>query len=401
MIRTLVLFAVVALASARVSYEGFQVWRLEVNQEQKPFFNHILQKHNLDVWAESRDWIDVMVDPKLRHGVMSSLAAKAIHSTVMIDNVQTLIDRDYKLIDREPRDVVFDDYNSFEEIEAYLAGLAETDDRTSLRSLGKSVEGRDLWQLTISVGAGKEGIWLDCGIHAREWIGQATCLWGINYLLTGYGTDPDATAFLDAYDIYIMPVTNPDGYVYTWSDDRLWRKNRNKYDEDLCYGIDLNRNFDDHFGGEGTSDNSCSQTYRGPSAASEPETQVVQAAINELAPSTKALFSIHSYSQLWMYPFGYTSDVPPEADELDRVTAIGVEALTAVYGTRYDYGPVATTIYPAASNTIDYSYAAGISYSFTLELRDTGLFGFQLPAFEIEPTAEETWAGLIAAILAI
>ena len=48
-----------------------------------------------------------------------------------------------------------------------------------------------------------------------RWIGPATCLWGINYLLTGYGTDPDATALLDAYDVLIMPVNNPDGYVYT------------------------------------------------------------------------------------------------------------------------------------------------------------------------------------------
>jgi hypothetical protein len=56
---------------------------------------------------------------------------------------------------------------------------------------------------------------------------------------------------------------------------------------------------------------------------------------------------------------------------------------------------------PAASTTIDYSYALGITYSFTLELRDTGTYGFLLPAVEIVPTAEETWAGLIAAILAI
>ncbi|XP_047736396.1 inactive metallocarboxypeptidase ECM14 [Hyalella azteca] len=403
MIRFLALFTVVALASAKVSYEGFQVWRLEVSEEQKPAVNSILEEHNMDEWGEGKDWIDVLVDPKLRHGVMTSLAAKAIHSSILIQDVQRLIEQDFARVAKKNKalKIVFDDYNTWEEIEAYLAGLPASDDRTSLVSLGKTVEGRDLWQLKISVGAGKKAVWIDCGIHAREWIGQATCLWGIDFLLNNYGSDAGATALLDAYDLYFLPVNNPDGYAYTWSDDRLWRKNRASYPDNVCAGVDLNRNFDDHFGGAGTSGNSCSETYRGPSAASEPETQHVQAAITALAPEAAALFSIHSYSQLWMYPYGYTSDLPPDAAELDRVSAIGVEALTAVHGTPYQYGPVSTTIYPAASTTIDYSYAAGINYSFTLELRDTGTFGFLLPAIEIVPTAEETWAGLIAGILAI
>ncbi|KAA0201538.1 hypothetical protein HAZT_HAZT005431 [Hyalella azteca] len=226
-------------------------------------------------------------------------------------------------------------------------------------------------------------------------------MWGIDFLLNNYGSDAGATALLDAYDLYVLPVNNPDGYAYTWSDDRLWRKNRQNYPDNICVGVDLNRNFDVDFGGLGTSGNSCAETYRGPSAVSEPETQAVQAAIDALAPQAQALISIHSYSQLWMYPYSYTFDLPAEADELDRVAAIGVSALTAVHGTEYVYGPVADTIYPAAGTTVDYGYLAGITYSYTIELRDTGTFGFLLPAIEIVPTAQETWAGIIAAILAI
>ncbi|KAB7497328.1 Carboxypeptidase A1 [Armadillidium nasatum] len=190
---------------------------------------------------------------------------------------------------------------------------------------------------------------------------------------------------------------------YTWSDDRMWRKNRNKYDGDLCHGIDLNRNFDDHFGGAGTSGDSCTQTYRGPSAASEPETQATQKAILDLAANSglNVIYSIHSYSQLWMYAYGWTDELPPDADELNRVATIGVDALTAVYGTQYEYGPVSTTIYPAASTTVDFGYDNGVTYSYTLELRDTGVHGFLLPEDQIIPTAEETWAGLFAATLAI
>jgi hypothetical protein len=70
---------------------SFQVWRLEVSEEQKPAFNAILEKHNMDVWGRGKDWIDVLVDPKLRHGVMTSLAAKAIHSSIMIQDVQPYV----------------------------------------------------------------------------------------------------------------------------------------------------------------------------------------------------------------------------------------------------------------------------------------------------------------------
>ncbi|MCL4139048.1 UNVERIFIED_CONTAM: hypothetical protein GTU68_044457, partial [Idotea baltica] len=141
----------------------------------------------------------------------------------------------------------------------------------------------------------------------------------------------------------------------------------------------------------------------GPSAASEPEIVATQDGIKDLIANAdlQILFSIHSYSELWMYAFGYTYDLPPEAPELDAVAKIGVDALYAVNGVLYEYGPVAETIYPSAGTTIDYAYAQGIVNSFTLELRDTGEYGFILPADQITPVGEETWAGLIASIMAI
>jgi len=304
---------------------------------------------------------------------------------------------------RNPLEFSLVHYNTFEDVEAYLKQVNETNPYATLASLGKSVEGRDLWQLKISVGPGKPAVWLDFNIHAREWITCATGLYGVDLFSNNYGTNADVTSLLDKYDLYIMVINNPDGYVFTFSTDRMWRKNRNKYDGDACYGIDINRNFDDHFGGEGTSNIACSETYHGPSPASEPETQATQNGILSLIDSVKLniLFSIHSYSQLWMYPYGWTSAPSPDADELDRVAKVGVDALTAVHGTKYTYGPVSTTIYPAASTTIDYSYAQGVVYSYTIELRDTGEYGFLLPEDQITPTAEETWAGIIASVLAI
>ncbi|TOF75441.1 carboxypeptidase, partial [Vibrio parahaemolyticus] len=78
----------------------------------------------------------------------------------------------------------------------------------------------------VSTGGSKPVIWIDCGIHAREWISTATCQYFLDQLTAGYGNDSQVTTLLDSYDFHIMPCTNPDGYVYTWTVDRLWRKNR-------------------------------------------------------------------------------------------------------------------------------------------------------------------------------
>jgi len=283
--------------------------------------------------------------------------------------------------------------------------LAATNQYATLESAGTSFEGRDLPMLKVSTGTAKPSVWIECNIHAREWISGATCLYGINLLTGSYGTLPDVTSVLDKYDFYIIPIANPDGYEWTWNadGDRAWRKNRGIHPENLCIGTDLNRNFDDHFGGEGTSNNSCASTYHGPSPASEPETQGLQNTLLRLVQDSnlQVMFSIHSYAQLWMYPFGWTTNLPDNVDQLDSLAATGVSALTAVHGTKYDYGPIAVTIYPASGSTVDYGYDNGVLLGFALELRDTGRYGFNLPADQITPTGEETWAGIIASLLAV
>lgn len=104
----------------------------------------------------------------------------------------------------------------------------------------------------------------------------------------------------------------------------------------------------------------------------------------------------HSYSQLWMTPYGYTCDSLPSANsELQRVNAGAVAAIEAVHGTQFEYGPVCQTIYQASGSSVDYANDVVRSqYTFTAELRDTGRYGFVLPANQIRPTSEEMWAGI-------
>ncbi|NXR96178.1 CBPA1 Carboxypeptidase, partial [Hypocryptadius cinnamomeus] len=260
--------------------------------------------------------------------------------------------------------------------------------------IGQSYEQRPLYVLKFSTGgSNRPAIWLDTGIHAREWITQATGVWTANKIAEEYGQDPSVTAILDDMDIFLEIVTNPDGFAFTHSSNRLWRKTRSINAGSRCVGVDPNRNWDAGFGDAGASGNSCTETYHGPYPNSEPEVKSIVDFVKSHG-NIKAFVSIHSYSQLLLYPYGYTETPAPDEQELHELSAKAVAALSSLYGTKYKYGSIITTIYRASGSTIDWTYNQGIKYSFTFELRDTGRYGFLLPAKQIVPTAQETWLAL-------
>jgi len=132
-----------------------------------------------------------------------------------------------------------------------------------------------------SDGSRKPALFVDAGIHAREWIAPATALHFINRL-TG---DPALRPLLRAIDVYVLPSVNPDGYEYTRQVDRFWRKTRSPAAPrkgrktgrfvSECFGVDPNRNFPEHWDVSGTSSATCSEIYSGPEPLSEKETQAL------------------------------------------------------------------------------------------------------------------------------
>lgn len=251
-----------------------------------------------------------------------------------------------------------------------------------------------MFVLKFSTGGNKRpAIWIDCGIHSREWVSQATGVWTANKIATDYGSDASVTSLLNTMDIYLMIVTNPDGYVYSHTRDRMWRKTRSRNPGSKCLGVDPNRNWDAGFGGPGASTNPCSDSYRGSSAHSEVEVKNVVNLVKTHG-NFKSFISVHAYSQLLMYPYGYTCNDALHKTELDSVGRAAVKKLTSLYGTRYKVGSICKIIYQASGGSIDWSYNQGIKYSFAFELRDTGRYGFILPANQIIPTASETWLAL-------
>ncbi|MGH0187712.1 UNVERIFIED_CONTAM: hypothetical protein FKN15_026212 [Acipenser sinensis] len=243
-------------------------------------------------------------------------------------------------------------------------------------------------------GSNRPAIWLDSGIHAREWITPATGIWSAKKIASDYGQDPSLTAILNTMDIFFEIVTNPDGYYFTHTSNRMWRKTRSINPGSSCVGVDPNRNWGAGFGGPGTSTNPCSETYLGSFEHSESEVKSIVDFILGHG-NFKAMITIHSYSQMLMYPYGYTSTETPNQQELHTLAKSAVDALATLHGTKYTYGSMITTIYPASGTTADWGYLNGIKYSFTFELRDTGRYGFLLPAEQIIPTAQETWLALM------
>uniref|UniRef100_A0A672HYM6 Carboxypeptidase A1-like n=1 Tax=Salarias fasciatus TaxID=181472 RepID=A0A672HYM6_SALFA len=290
----------------------------------------------------------------------------------------------------------FSNYHTLNEIYSFQDQLvAENPNLVSKIVIGQSYQGRDLNVLKFSTGgSNRPAIWIDTGIHSREWITQASSTWFAKKIVTDYGRDPALTAVLNQMDIFLEIVANPDGFVYTHTNNRMWRKTRKPNTGSSCVGVDPNRNWDAGFGGAGASSSPCNESYRGPSVHSEPEVKAIVDFVKSHG-NLKAFISIHSYSQMLLYPYGYTYTPAKDKAALDSLAKTAVADLRSLYGTSYRYGSIIDTIYQASGGSIDWTYNQGIKYSFAFELRDTGRYGFNLPANQILPTAQETWLALL------
>ncbi|NXG64380.1 CBPA1 Carboxypeptidase, partial [Hemiprocne comata] len=384
-----------------------QVLRIMASNEEQLTLLRVLgeqEELQVDFWRHPTSPghpTDLQVPFSSLQAVKIFLESNGISYRIMIKDVQELLDEEKKNMTkprRTERSTIFDfaSYHTMEEIYDWMDRLVE--DHPNLVSklqIGQSYENRPLYVLKFSTGgSNRPAIWLDTGIHSREWITQATGIWTANKIAEEYGQDPSVTAILDNMDIFFEIITNPDGFAFTHSSNRLWRKTRSINAGSHCVGVDPNRNWDAGFGGSGSSSNPCSEIYRGPYAHSERE---VKAIVDFILchGNVKSVISIHSYSQMLLFPYGYKTAPAPHHQELNELAKKAVSDLAAVYGTKYTYGSVVDTIYMADGTTIDWAYDNGVKYSFTFELRDTGCYGFLLPSTQIIPTATETWPALL------
>lgn len=292
-----------------------------------------------------------------------------------------------------PDPAFFDAWQPLDAFEAELAALDAAHDDVALVTLGESVEGRPLYALRIGSPAAQEGpgVLVTAVQHAREWVAGSSALWIARHLAED-SDDPEVAALRDRYWFLVVPIANPDGYRYTWTTDRVWRKNR-RDNGDGTFGVDLNRNWNVHFGEPGASDDPAASDYHGPSPFSEPEARALRAAV--LANPGLALhLDLHSTSQAAMSPWGWTGDPAPDADVMLPLVADAAAAMSAVDGRTFRSGSMYDALYVASGVGVDWTYGNRGLWSFLFELRDRGEFGFLLPEEQILPAAAEAWAGL-------
>jgi murein tripeptide amidase MpaA len=155
----------------------------------------------------------------------------------------------------------YSDFRDLSALDGRIAMLAkEHPDVAHARTLGTSGEGRPIEAVEVSRGGNTE-IVIAGGQHAREWIAAMAPMCVAERL----ATEPRYRSLLERFSFVIVPVVNPDGYAYTWTTDRNWRKSRRD-----GHGVDLNRNYSLAWGGADSSDDKSASTYRGSAPFSEP-----------------------------------------------------------------------------------------------------------------------------------
>ncbi len=339
----------------------------------------------LDIWEVNADHVIAAADAELLARIQQQGFSVEVISDDALNYLKTQSARAART-----KAATTATYHSHAEVITMLSDM-EASGVAQTYNIGASVEGRDIWAVRISDNPDVDEdepsvLFVGCH-HAREWISVEVPLYLGKYLTDNYATDPEIASMVDNQQIWIVPVLNPDGYEYSRSTNRLWRKNR-RNNGGGKYGVDLNRNYGYEWGhNSGSSGDPGSNTYRGPEAFSEPETRALRDLC--LAHDFRSMITYHSYGSEVACTWGYTTDPSPDFCR-DRHMADVMETLinnihNAGYTSPEIYG------YLTSGDTTDWTYGIFRIPSYTIELRpkSSSEGGFVLPEDQIIPTCEE------------
>jgi carboxypeptidase T len=263
-------------------------------------------------------------------------------------------------------------FHDFAEMTAALTDLGSRHaDLAKVVSIGKSLEGRDIWAIHINSNpealasgrSNKPGVIFMGNHHAREHLSAEIPLMLAQHLLANKA-ESSVRSMLDTRDIWIIPMVNPDGVEWDIASTRyrMWRKNR-RNNGDGTYGVDLNRNYGFKWGTGGSSKDPSSDVYMGKTPFSEPETQVIRDFVSSQS-NAKVLLSFHTFSELVLYPWGHTYDDIVKSDDKQVF-----EKMAKTMAGWNGYTPQqASDLYIASGDTTDWAYGELGIFAFTFEL---------------------------------
>ncbi|MBI4052259.1 MAG: zinc carboxypeptidase, partial [Elusimicrobia bacterium] len=279
---------------------------------------------------------------------------------------------DFHLQDFPPKD---SPYHNYDEATAALRLIqASAPDIVSMFSIGKSVQGRELWAVRFNTDAKnldpsqKPGIVFMGAHHAREHLSTEVPLLLAQWLVENRHRE-DVLKLLNSRDITIIPMVNPDGVEYDIATGKYrWQRKNMRPNPNGTYGVDLNRNYGYQWGTGGSSKNQNSDVYMGPSPFSEPESQAVRN-FCETHKNLTILLSYHTFSELILYPWGHTYSSIPNTEDLAAFTAMA-KKMAGMTG----YKPEQSSdLYIASGDTTDWAYGALGIFAFTFELTPSSI----------------------------
>ncbi|KFY48752.1 hypothetical protein V495_01059 [Pseudogymnoascus sp. VKM F-4514 (FW-929)] len=419
----------------------------------------------LDVWEFTNNWADIRLAeddvpsllgllPKSLHNAYSNLMpslARSIYqsypSLALSSNTPPFLppagpnsfDPSIHKITTDIRksdatdNIFFRDYQPLSVIIPWMRLMASMfTTHVTMTSIGLSYEGRSIPALRVGVhpvsttppSSKRKTIIIAGGLHAREWISTSSVTYIAWSLITAYGKSPAITKLIHEFDWVFIPTLNPDGYVYTWETDRLWRKNRQQTHLRFCRGLDLDRSFGYRWAGSAFQANPCSESYPGSAPFQAVEAhRLAEWAKKEVEENNVrfvGLLDLHSYSQQVLYPYSYSCEKePPTIENLEELGMGLAKAIRISSGEFYAVTSACEGSVVAKSrkdkknkgkeakkggetkearmesgggSAIDYFYhEMKVRYTYQLKLRDTGSYGFLLPGEHIVPTGEEAF----------
>jgi hypothetical protein len=303
-----------------------------------------------------------------------------------------------------------DSYHTYDQMLAMMGDLAtnypdlcELHDLSTETGVGPTVDGRYVWGLKISDNVATDepdeaDVMINGLHHAREITTHEVVYRFAEYLLENYGLDDKVTEIVDGREVWIVPMVNPDGYQYVRDYYDMWRKNR-RDNGDGTYGVDVNRNYTYMWGYDdwGSSPWTDDETYRGPSAGSEQETQTMMHFYADRSAAGNPVvdaINFHTYSQLVLYPWGYIDAV----SEHNYIYAPMAELFAGYNG--YTAEP-SYVLYITNGDAVDWSYGSHLPdgdgllteplFSFTIEMGTQ----FQPPYSEVQVQFEKNLGAML------
>ncbi|KAI6749509.1 hypothetical protein HG530_014923 [Fusarium avenaceum] len=411
----LLLGLAVPFVAAKISYDGWKAFSITTNSSNENMTALLQDLNYVTLSCEShRDTLEIAVPPTK----VAGFEALDMNATVTSHDLGAEIAEEGKFEHYYhtpkgrgfnptlPNKSYFNSYHSFDQHTQFLSDLQASFKKNSeIFVAGTSVEKRDIRGIHLWGNNGKGRnpaiIWHG-NVHAREWISGMTVEYLAYKIIQGYQKkDSLIQATLNNFDFYILPIVNPDGFVYTTTDDRLWRKNRQKSGHKTCIGTDINRNWPfkwDIPGGSST--DPCNETFRGRKPGDTPENKALVNHIKAISKTSgiRSYVDWHSYSQLILLPYGYDCSVNATNIAEQMKLAEGVsDAIWEVNGLEFNYGPTCQTIYQTSGSSLDWVFeVAKAELSWGIELRPNMYRGngFVVPPKQIIESGEEIWAGM-------